>query len=157
MKDLRTIRKELKLRQADLAEFSGVSYVSISRIESGEVVPRNDVRQKIEKSLGQRVNWLATTGLRKRKSGEMSSYEHAEQKLREALQEVYSLQGEEKLDFFELAHNYLETVEAQIRKDLIFQKLQAIKDGKKDYDILTEEEKQMVQQWQDLLNKNKRR
>jgi len=153
MKDLRTIRKELKLRQADLAEFSGVSYVSISRIESGETVPRNDIRQKIENSLNQRVNWLATCGLKKRRQGQMSSWEHAEQKLREALQEVYSLQKDERLDFFELAHDYLETIEAEITKELIFDKLQAIKDGKKTFDVLTDEEKRIVSKWKDEINK----
>ncbi|MGV9206256.1 MAG: helix-turn-helix transcriptional regulator [Promethearchaeia archaeon] len=139
MKDLRTIRKELKLTQSDLAEFAGVSYVSISRIESGETVPRNDIRKKIEKSLNQRVNWLATCSLKKRRQGQMTSWEHSEQKLREALQEVYSLQKDERLDFIELANNYLETIEAEIRKEMIFDKLQQIKDGKKSFDILTQE------------------
>ncbi|MFP3860131.1 MAG: hypothetical protein ACLFUW_04855 [Bacteroidales bacterium] len=69
----------------------------------------------------------------------MTSWEHVEQKLREALQEVYSLHKDERLDFFELAHNYLETMEAEIRKKMIFKKLQYIKEGKKGFDILTQE------------------
>lgn len=57
--DLKEKRKHKNLTQQGLAEIVGVSYVTISKLESGYQFPHDTNRKKIEEALGD-VEWIKT-------------------------------------------------------------------------------------------------
>jgi ribosome-binding protein aMBF1 (putative translation factor) len=54
-RQVRALREKLNLSQAELAERVGTKQPSIARLESGRVVPRIDLLQKIAHALGLRL------------------------------------------------------------------------------------------------------
>ena len=60
MHDLKTIRELKRLTQKDLAEVIGVNQSHIACIESGQMLPRQSTRQKIEGILGSEIDWVST-------------------------------------------------------------------------------------------------
>lgn len=53
---VRALREARKLSQGQLAELAGTKQPAIARLESGKVVPRLDLLQKIARALGMRLN-----------------------------------------------------------------------------------------------------
>ncbi len=52
---VRELREKRKLSQAELAEWVGTKQPAIARLESGRVIPRIDLLQKIAQALGMRL------------------------------------------------------------------------------------------------------
>lgn len=59
MQTLKELRQEMNLSQADLGELAGITEVTISLAECGQVFPTGEVRKRIEGVLGA-VDWLQT-------------------------------------------------------------------------------------------------
>lgn len=113
-RDLRTVRQNKGLTQKELAEKSGVGEITISLLENRKTTAQNETRRKLERVLGQRINWLATRGLGAYRSGEMTSWELVEQNFRKALFNIKSLQKKERAEFLKLAKLYLKEFEKEI-------------------------------------------
>lgn len=60
MNDLRTVRKEKRLSQQNVAETIGLRQSTLAEIESGLRAPRRQTIQKIESLFGAEVNWRRT-------------------------------------------------------------------------------------------------
>jgi len=60
MSDLRTVRKEKKLSQEDLADLIGMRQSSLTEVETGRRLPRKSTRLKIERILGSDIDWICT-------------------------------------------------------------------------------------------------
>ena len=55
-RQVRELREKQKLSQAELAEKAGTKQPAIARLESGRVIPRLDLLQKIAHALGMRLD-----------------------------------------------------------------------------------------------------
>lgn len=60
MKRLRKIRKEMNLRQSDLAEMLGVSHATVGFWETGKAHPRASMLPKLAKVLNCTIDELLT-------------------------------------------------------------------------------------------------
>ena len=105
--DLKEARDRKGLTQAMLAKKAGITDIAISLIENGKVTPQVKTRRRIEKVLGEPVNWLKTRGLRNWREGVMTSWESVEQTFRKALFEIKGLSNKERKEFIKLAKQYL--------------------------------------------------
>jgi transcriptional regulator with XRE-family HTH domain len=103
------------MSQQDLKEATGLSQTQLSHLELGKCSPRPETMRRIEKTLGMRVNWLQTRGLRAWREGQMSTWELVEQNFRKALFGIKSLQKGEQLEFIKLAKQYLREVERELK------------------------------------------
>ena len=53
---VKALRERKRLTQTELAELAGTKQPAIARLESGRVVPRIDLLEKIARALGMRLN-----------------------------------------------------------------------------------------------------
>jgi len=127
MRDLKINRKRRGWTQNQLAEEAELSNITISQIELGNVAPKAEVRRKIEKALGERVDWLTTRGLRTNIPNKATSWELVEQNFRGALYMINSLQRDEIEEFFEVAQHYLDMYRVEIKHKLEIDRIRSKK------------------------------
>ncbi len=68
METLRKTREKLGLTQQDVRDLCGIRQEALSRIETGCVLPKANIRDRIETSLDCRINWLQTFGIPEHKT-----------------------------------------------------------------------------------------
>jgi transcriptional regulator with XRE-family HTH domain len=60
MYNLRTLRRAKGLTQMDLSDLIGVSQSALAEVETGKRLPRKTTRRKIERILGNEIDWIST-------------------------------------------------------------------------------------------------
>ena len=105
---LKDLRKRTKLSQDQLAKLSGSNQVTISLLETGKVTPNSDTRMKLEKALGQRINWLDGKGFARFHNQDFSELE---ERFRKVLYDVNFLQEQDRIDFLAIAQTYLSEIQ----------------------------------------------
>jgi transcriptional regulator with XRE-family HTH domain len=111
MKTLKVYRELKGLSQKQLADKAGISNLTVGNIESQANEPGDDTRYKLENSLGQRINWLETCGL---KVVSNISWEQAESSMRSAVLLANGLTQFERTQFFIVAKEYINTMQRMI-------------------------------------------
>jgi transcriptional regulator with XRE-family HTH domain len=106
--DIRTIRKEKKLSQEQLAKLSGLTSVTISLIETGKVFPNTQTRKKLERALGQRINWMNGKGKVKAKG---QTFSELEERLRKVLYDINVLPDKDRKAFLSTVRTYLSEIQ----------------------------------------------
>jgi len=105
--DLRTARKRQNLTQIRLAKLSGLSNVSISLYETGKTMPGVVAKEKIEKILNTKIDWLSGRGNFRYKN---QTFSKLEERLRKVLYEIYTLSESEQTEFKQLARSYINRI-----------------------------------------------
>jgi DNA-binding XRE family transcriptional regulator len=116
MKDLRTLREEKNLTQAELATRAGINKVTFNNIENHKTTPHASVRHNIELKLRQRVNWLTTCGLGLDR-GKKEVWEDIEANLRKVITNANMLSVQEREQFIAMAKAYIRSFERYIEID----------------------------------------
>lgn len=105
MNDLKTIRKLKGLTQAELAEKAGITAVELSNIERSKNSPSQQTREKLERALNQKIDWISTSKVKLPESNRFK----AECLLKEIAMILQLMQPQEKKEFNKLITKYLKS------------------------------------------------
>jgi transcriptional regulator with XRE-family HTH domain len=103
MKDLRTSRKEKGLTQPQLEELTGIEVPNISALEHGRYKPNQVTRKKIEKALGEKIDWSETSKLHL----QSTSYFKTERLVNKLIGSYIQLNNKDKKAIKQLINKYL--------------------------------------------------
>jgi transcriptional regulator with XRE-family HTH domain len=114
MKNLRDTRKAKGINQHGLSMLTNLNVATINHLENGKTITRADTQQKIEKALGQRIDWLTTAGFDSVAYGEIEVWTHAEQNLRKAMKDIKTLQNKpERAKYIQMVRHYANVLERE--------------------------------------------
>ena len=106
MLTLKQLKAKKKLTFEQLSEMTGVHTVNLNRIEKGQAIPILSTREKIEKALGQQINWLDSQKVPEQ--AVLSNWLECEQIFRKLMECVNGLtQPGERQEFMDTAGRYL--------------------------------------------------
>lgn len=114
MKNLRELREERKLTQAELAKRTGINPVTVNNVENGKTQPHAKVKRAIEKALGKRINWLDLRNNvenTKDDTNVAEAWEDVESNLRKVIISAKGLSQREKEQFVAVGRDYIKQFE----------------------------------------------
>lgn len=101
MNDLRTVRKAKGLKQYELAERAGITPVELSNIERGKVFPNRDTREKLEKVLDCKLDFVGAKVILR-----SANYQEAVELIKRAVEIRLLLPVQEQRELNKLASKY---------------------------------------------------
>jgi transcriptional regulator with XRE-family HTH domain len=104
MNNLYKARKAKGLTQEKLEEMTGIHAENISALEHGKFNPNKQSRQKIEKALGEKIDWSETSKLRL----QSTNYFKAERLLNKLIGSYIQLNNKDKLSIKKLVQKYFQ-------------------------------------------------
>lgn len=102
MRSMYETRKSLNLTQDALSHLTGIAQSNISALERGIYKATQTTREKIERVVGQKIDWLENEKITLRET----SYFKAERLLKKMVELTLTMEQEQKDEFRKLVYKY---------------------------------------------------